>query len=394
MVSRCSEHSLGGRSGASLINLRRRVADVGRVGVLDSEHARSAVELRSQHLVGVHESFELAGQIVILAEEHTGMPVESILLSELIVEVRAKVGIGDGETLDVSSNGMQVLLSVLDADILGAQLSGKFHVARLSALNMLSQVIAVSADAVNVLSESADLDAGARVDVLEASDLLFGIIELHLSVSNFVGAVLNNLLHLGDAAMSLLQVKVQRLEAIVLVEGLLSLHVAHVSQSLDLSEHVGSLGLDEVNVALELSDLRSEVDNLIALGVTLVAQLARLEELLVEDALRSHELILQLHVLAGLVREHVLEVLNLLAAVSNLVHAAVESSATLHFRSDLLFTQKFVAVIHREDLVVNATIVTLLILEIVELLSQLSNQLILVAASDAHGRSRLHIIHD
>lgn len=194
--------------------------------------------------------------------------------------------------------------------------------------------------------------------------------------------------------MSLLQIEVKSLEAIALINGFLGLHVAHVSESRDLSEHVSSLGLDEVDVALKLGSLGSEVDNLIALSVTLVTELARLEELLVEDSLRSHELILKLHVLARLVGEHVLEVFNLLAAVGNLVHAAVKSSTAFHFRSDLLLTQELVAVIHRENLVVDSTVVTLLILKVIELLSQLSNQLILVAASDTHRGSRLKVIHD
>ena len=364
------------------------------VVVLHGEHARSAVELRSQHLIGVNESLKLAGQIVVLAEEHTGMPIESILLSELIVEVSAEVGIGDGEALNISSNGMQVLVSILALNILRAKLRAEVAVASLSALDVFSQIIAVSADAVDILSKGADLDTGAGVEVLEAGDLLLGVIKLHLSVSNLEGAVLADLLHLRDAGVSLLEVEVESLEAINLVEALLGLHVAHVSQSLDLSEHVSSLGLDEVNIALELGSLSSQVDNLIALSVTLVTELAGLEELLVENSLRSHQLILKLHVLARLVGEHVLEVLDLLAAVGNLVHTAVKSSTAFHFRSDLLLTQKFVAVIHRENLVVDATVVTLLILEVIELLSQFSNQLILVAASNTHRGSRLKIIHD
>ena len=175
-----------------------------------------------------------------------------------------------------------------------------------------------------------------------------------------------------------------------MVDALLVLHGLNVSESLDLSEHVSSLALDKVDVSLELSNLASDVNDLVALGVTLISKFSRLKEFLVQNSLGSLELVLKLHVLSLLLRHHVLEVFDLLAAVSNLIHASVESGSSLHFRPNFLLTQEFVPVLHGENFIVNSSVVSLLVLKVVKLLSQLSDQLVFIRASDFHSSLSLN----
>ena len=98
---------------------------------------------------------------------------------------------------------------------------------------------------------------------------------------------------------------------------------------------------------------------------------------------------MKLHVLSLLLGHHVLEVLDLLAAVGDLVHASVKSGSSLHFGSDFLLAQQLVPVLHGENFIVNSSVVSLLVLEVVQLLSQLSDELVLVRASDLNSRLSL-----
>jgi hypothetical protein len=179
-----------------------------------------------------------------------------------------------------------------------------------------------------------------------------------------------------------LEVKLKSSHLLLLVDSLSGLHSLDISESLDFSEHVGSLRLDEVDVSLELRALASEINHMVALDVRLISEFAGFEEFLIKDSLGSHEFVLELHVLSLFLRHHVFEILNLLSAIGDLIHASVESSSALHLGSDFFFREEFISIFHGENLVVNTSVVSLLVLEIVELLSQLGDELVFVRASD------------
>ena len=88
-----------------------------------------------------------------------------------------------------------------------------------------------------------------------------------------------------------------------------------------------------------------------------------------------------------LVCKEELEVLELLASVLDFVGGTVESLSVFVLASRLVVGEHSVAVFHREDLIVDATVVTVLIPQVVELLAQLGNQLVLLTASDLNARA-------
>ena len=83
-----------------------------------------------------------------------------------------------------------------------------------------------------------------------------------------------------------------------------------------------------------------------------------------------------------LVREEELEVLELATGIGDLVSVTVESLAVLVLAAGLVVGQHAQTVLHGEDLVIDATIVPVLVAQVVEALAQLSDQLVLLGGSD------------
>lgn len=181
--------------------------------------------------------------------------------------------------------------------------------------------------------------------------------------------------------MGSLQVHLKTLELVTLVASFSSLHIIEFLVSLDLSPHLSSLNLDHLNFLFQVADLGSQVSILVALRDVLVTKTTGLEELLVQQSFGSLHFISQIIILLGLFLEQVLKVFKLLAVIGNLIHAAVKSGAVLDFRSGSLVSKHLVAAFHVEDIVIDTSVISLLILEIIELLSELSNELIFLARS-------------
>ena len=79
-----------------------------------------------------------------------------------------------------------------------------------------------------------------------------------------------------------------------------------------------------------------------------------------------------------LVGKKELEVLELATGVRDLIGVAVEALSVLVLAAGLVVGKHADAVLHSEDLVVNATVVTILVAEVVESLSKLGNELVLL----------------
>ena len=93
------------------------------------------------------------------------------------------------------------------------------------------------------------------------------------------------------------------------------------------------------------------------------------------NALKAHLLV---------VKEE-LEVLELSASVRDLVRVAVKSLTVLVLRTSLVVSEHTHTVLHGENLVVDTAIVAILVAEIVEALTQLGDQLVLLRGSNLNS---------
>ena len=83
--------------------------------------------------------------------------------------------------------------------------------------------------------------------------------------------------------------------------------------------------------------------------------------------------------------EEELKVVNLLSKVRNLVHVSVEASALLQFGAHLVVGQVSVSALSDVDLVRDSLVVAVLALQIVELLSELGDECVLLGALYSDG---------
>lgn len=146
------------------------------------------------------------------------MAVDRILLLQLHVEVAAQVGVSVGKTLDVSLDSVQVLILILQSNVVRANDARQINVACLGSLDVLAEVIAVGAHAVDILAKGTNLNASRGVDVLQSGQLSFGFGESDLLVTDFKAASLNGFIGVGDEAYRPVEVEVEGLGAVTLVK--------------------------------------------------------------------------------------------------------------------------------------------------------------------------------
>jgi hypothetical protein len=144
----------------------------------------------------------------------------------------------------------------------------------------------------------------------------------------------------------------------------------------DLAPHLSALDLHRFDFTLEVSLLLAEVSNLVPLGYGLIAETASFEVFLVENVLAARFFFIEVHVLAGLLLKQILEIIELLAGISDFIGGSVEAVAVFVFGSGLIVAKHAVAVFHRKNFVIDSAVVTVLVAEIVELLSKLSDKLV------------------
>ena len=69
---------------------------------------------------------------------------------------------------------------------------------------MLSEIIAVGADSINIFSQSANFNTCRGVDILESGNFSFAIVEVDLTVSDVVTSLFNHLFEVNNISLNLL----------------------------------------------------------------------------------------------------------------------------------------------------------------------------------------------
>ena len=81
-----------------------------------------------------------------------------------------------------------------------------------------------------------------------------------------------------------------------------------------------------------------------------------------------------------LLSEHELEIIDLFAEISNLIHISVESCSLLELCANLIIREMSVSALSDMDLIGNTLVITVLSLEVVKLLTEFSDEGILLRA--------------
>ena len=91
-----------------------------------------------------------------------------------------------------------------------------------------------------------------------------------------------------------------------------------------------------------------------------------------------------------LISEHEFKVFELFAGFSDFISRVVKSVTVLMFSAGLVVGEHAVATVHRENFIINTAVVTVLVAEIVQLLAELSNQLIFLTGTECNSMVKLN----
>jgi len=215
-----------------------------------------------------------------------------------------------------------------------------------------------------VSSQSSVLTTDLRVVVIDASQLPFCFVKSDLLRAKVVRTKINQLLGVLDAAGHALELMVEALLFLGLVVCLKYFLVAHFLQLAYFAPHLSSLNLDLFYFCLYEILLLAEVSHLVSLRHGLFAQASGLEVFFIEHALAPADLVAEVAILFGLFAEVVLELLELATSVLDIVDGTVELKSVIVLAPGLVVAEHAVAVFHRENFIVDATVVAVLVAQI------------------------------
>lgn len=145
----------------------------------------------------------------------------------------------------------------------------------------------------------------------------------------------------------------------------------------DLVSHVSSADLSGFNIAGELVTLGIKVSTHVSFSDTFVSKAGSFAGLLIKETSGISGLGSKSGSMVRLVSKEVLKVIKSSAGFTNFIGLHVKGVALVVLGSSSIIGKHSVATFHVEDLVVHTAVVSLLVSEVVKLLTELSNKLVL-----------------
>lgn len=256
----------------------------------------ATIKLSAEDFISLAEAVKLGGEVGVLTLQALSVPLKSFTLGDEVTVVTSVLSTLDTEALNVSTGTVQSVLLALKSDLSVSDLNADIGVAALLEVYLLSEIIVLTRDSVVVSPESSVLSGEFGVLASETSKLTLSVFETDLLGTQVTAARVEQLRGVVDASVSARKVEVQTLKLVSLLAGLDGAGVVHFLESSDLSPHFSPLYLNALNLALDIVQLGSGVSVAVALGNGFVAQSARLEVLLVQEAFRTGEFVIQIEV--------------------------------------------------------------------------------------------------
>lgn len=361
--------------------------------VLEAIDTGSAIKLSAQHFVGLAETVQFGCQVNILALETSCMLLKGILFSLKVGAVVSVLTVEHTLAFYIAAAHKESFFFFFQTNFCVSNLTANVAVASFLEVNFFTEVVVLSSYALVVSADGGIISCKARISVADTSEFTLGILKLRLLDTKVSLAHIDQFLSIFDAGLSTGHLEVQTLQPVVLFVGFVLFGLVKLFQTCNFPPHLCALHLDALNVALQILHLGTCVSNLVSSGDRLVAKTACFEVLFVQETFGSGLLISQLSMLAGLVLEEELEVIQLFASICNFISATVKALSVLHFTSSLVVRKHTVAVLHGEDFVAHSSVVAVLVAKSVQLLAEVSDKLVLFGASDFDSGSSFHSRH-
>ena len=148
------------------------------------------------------------------------MLFKSFSLGKQVSVIGTVLGGCDPEALNVTSNGEEVVLLLLQANLTVTDLHRNVSVASFLEVYLLSQVVVLGGYALVVAAKSSVFSAELGVLFSDTSEFSFGILKSQLLVAEVGAAAIKKLLCVLDASLCARKLKVKGLELVGLAGGL------------------------------------------------------------------------------------------------------------------------------------------------------------------------------
>lgn len=343
---------------------------------MHSLDARSAIKLVAKNLVGLAEPVEFSSEISVLSTEARAMFLKSFFLCKEISVVVAVLILLDSLTFNIAASCEETFFTLAEAKFSVTNLNRKVTISAFSEIKLFAEIVVFSRNTFVIAFKVSVVFRKLRVCIASSGELTLSVFETTLLSTQVRATDVYKLLSVLNSCLSSLELVVKSFDVVVLIARLCSFCFVVFLEVVDFSPHLSSLVLDTFNLSVEISSLSTEVGNLITFCNGFISQTASFKEFLVKKAFGSLKFVIQVQVLLGFFGKQEFEVVELLARVGDLVTSTVEASSVFVLRAGLVVTKHAVSVLHGENFVINTSVVSVLVAEIVQLLAELSNKLI------------------
>lgn len=224
-----------------------------------------------------------------------------------------------------------------------------------------------------------------RVQVSDVVELALRVFKSDLLVAEVSIAAVNETSGVFDLTDGVSEVSIKFALLSSLVVSFVDESTLDILEVSNFVSHVSSLDLSSLNITVELGTLGIEIGTHISLSDTLVTETGSFTGLLIEHASSISGIVSKSNAVVRLISEHELEVVKSLAGFTDLVRLHVKCVALIVLTSGSVVGQHSVASFHVEDFVINTTVVSLLVSEVVKLLAELSDKLVLFTTADGNA---------
>ena len=146
---------------------------------------------------------------------------------------------------------------------------------------------------------------------------------MHLLGAKVTRSLVNNGLSVLNARVHARNFLVKATKLVSLVVAFNYLALVELLKASDLAPHLSALDFHRLDFTLEVGLLLAKVSNLVTLGYGLIAETASFEVFLVENFLAARLFFVEVHVLSRLLLKQVLEIIELLAGITDFIGGSV-----------------------------------------------------------------------
>jgi hypothetical protein len=192
-------------------------------------------------------------------------------------------------------------------------------------------------------------------------------------VGKVVRASIDQLGEVADLVLNSAHLTVEVLDHVGLFAGFDLLGVVDVLKARDLTPHLGALVLHDVDLVVELVQASSLIVKLMATNSGLLFEFVSLENFGVVKVACALQVVSECLTGSALFTAEVFQLIESTPCVPDIGYLSVDLAAGIVFPVGFLVAGDAVAVLHIENLVVDAAVVSALIAQVVELLAEFSN---------------------